>query len=118
MKLRYWACLIMFFLVVSCSDEDELPKGIIPVNRMKAIMFDVISAQEMAQLANAKDTNAVKQKTFELYQQVFDIYKISKDDFFKSFNYYEGHPNQLKILSDSLSAYGTRKRQEQYMRMR
>jgi len=113
----YWACITMFLLLTSCTG-DELPKDVMPVNQMKLVMFDVISAQEMAQVIQHKDSNAVKQKTFELYQQVFDIYKINREDFFKSFTYYEAHPDQLKILTDSLYAYGTRKRQELYMKMK
>lgn len=118
MKLRFLACLAIFFTLTSCGDEGEIPKGIFPVDRMKVIMFDVISAQEMAQVVANKDTTAARQKTFELYQQVFDIYKINREDFFKSFTYYEGHPDQLKVLTDSLYAYGTRKRQELYMKMK
>ena len=115
--MRFVLVIVMLSALLSCSSHEDVPAGIIPVTQMKFIMFDVISAQEFALIRNPKDSNAARQKTFELCQQVFDIYKINRSDFFKSFNYYESNPDKLKILSDSLYAYGARKRQEIYLKM-
>lgn len=82
-------------------------------------MYDVLAAQELAQsTTDLKDTTATKNKTFELYQQVFAIHKITREQFDKSFKFYESHPDKIKILFDSVSEYGSRKKQEQYMKMR
>lgn len=111
-------CILMLCLLVSCSSEDEIPTDVIPVAQMKFIMYDVLRAQEVANLTNAKDSAKAKFRAAELYQQVFTIHKVSKDDFFKSFKFYESHPDKNKILFDSVSAYANRKRQDLYMKMR
>jgi hypothetical protein len=104
--------------LAACSSNNGLPEGIIPQAEMKFILFDVLQAQEYAQIKYGKDTTAVNTNMPVMLQQVFSIYKISKDDFYKSFGYYEAHPDQNKILFDSLTDYANRKRQNSYMRMR
>ncbi len=106
---------IFIFLFAACS-SDDIPSDIIPINRMKFILFDVISADQFASTKYPKDTAALRKNSPVLYQQVFAIYKISKDDFYKSFNYYESHPDKNKELFDSVSAIAGRARQSLYMR--
>lgn len=104
-------------LLWSCSRD--IPKDVIPIDKMKFIMYDVLYAQEAAQLSvDAKDTAATKSKTFELYDQVFAIHKITRQDFDRSFKFYEAHPDKIKILFDSVANYGNRKKSEMYMKMR
>ncbi|HWB28790.1 MAG TPA: DUF4296 domain-containing protein [Chitinophagaceae bacterium] len=117
--MRRWiACVIVTSFLISCSSGDDIPRDVIPINDMKVIMYDVMCAQELAAVTNPKDTVAARDRTFELYQQVFAIHKITKDDFFKSFHYYEANPDKISILYDSISAYADRKKREMYMRIR
>ena len=118
MTIRYWLlCGVMCLLLWSCTGD--MPKNVMPIDTMKFVMYDVLSAQEMAQLiVDAKDTTATKNKTFELYQQVFAIHKITREDFDRSFKFYEAHPDKIKILFDSVTAYGNRKKNEIYMKRR
>lgn len=110
-------CSVMCLSLWACSPG--IPRDVIPIDKMKFIMYDVLSAQEMAQsVVNAKDTTAVKNKTFELYEQVFAIHKITREDFDRSFKFYEAHPDKIKILFDSVTAFGTRKKTATYMQMR
>lgn len=115
--MRYIVYAVLTCLLFSCSSNEGVPRDVIPITKMKFVMYDVFSAQELAQVNFPKDTTAAKQRTFQLFQQVFDIYKISREDFYKSFHYYEANPDKLKILTDSLNAYGNRKRQEMYKKM-
>jgi len=118
MTMRYLLlCSMVCLSLVSCSPE--IPKDVIPIDRMKFVMYDVLSAQEAAQLmADPKDTTATKNKTFELYDQVFAIHKISRQEFDRSFKFYESHPDKIKILFDSVTAFGNRKKNEIYMKIR
>jgi len=119
MMMRW--CIIsaaMLCMLVSCASDDDIPSSVISLEQMKFIMYDVLRAQELATLTNATDTTQAKLKGAELLQQVFTIHKITREDFYKSFSFYESHPDQNKILFDSISAYANRKRQDMYMRMR
>lgn len=102
-----------------CSCTPDIPKDIIPIDKMKFVLYDVMSAQEMAQaITDVKDTTATKNKTFELYEQVFATHKITRQDFDRSFKFYEAHPDKIKVLFDSVADYGNRKKSEVYMKRR
>ena len=64
-----------------------------------------------------KDTMSLKLLSTQAFQQVFDLYHITKEEFYKSYRYYEEHPDKNNILMDSLSAYANRQRQELYKKM-
>jgi hypothetical protein len=48
-----------------------------------------------------------------LYEHVFTIHHISKEDFYKSYRYYQQHPDKNKVLFDSLYAVVNRKKIEE-----
>lgn len=115
--MRYIICIVLACMLFSCSSNEDVPGDVLPITKMKFVMYDVYSAQELAIMNYPKDTTAARQRTLELFQQVFEVHKISRDDFYKSFHYYEANPDKMKILTDSLNAYGNRKRQEMYKKM-
>ena len=84
---------------------------------MKLIVWDMIRGGELAKNQNIKDSGIIKVKTLENFQQVFSIHGISKDEFYKSYTYYEKHPNKNKILMDSVIAYANRQRADLYKKM-
>lgn len=105
--------IIIFF--ASCSSPDEMPKDIIAPDKMKFIFWDVMRAGELATLKAPNDTSLARKKTAEYLQQVFAVHHITKDEFYKSYQWYEQHPNVNKILMDSVSAYANRQRANRYI---
>lgn len=74
-------------------------------------MWDIVNADEWIKIAAIKDSTIVlKKENIALYNKIFALHKITKDEFYSSYNYYENHPNEMKILLDSISAYGIKKR--------
>lgn len=112
---RFFYLAMLCVLMMACSESDTPPANIIPQDKMKVILFDVLRMQEYAGIKYGRDTNAANANMPVMLQQVFSIYKVSKEDFYSSFRYYEAHPDKNKVLLDSLSAYTTQKRQEMYM---
>lgn len=115
MKLFYLLLLLCFF--AACTSNKEIPKDIIAINRMKLVVWDMIRAGELAKNQYIKDSGMVKVKTLENFQQVFSVYGISKDDFYKSYTYYEKHPDKNKILMDSVMAFAGRQRSLLYKKI-
>jgi len=64
-----------------------------------------------------KDTTSLKLFATQAFQQVFNLHHITKEEFYKSYRYYEEHPDKNNILMDSLSAYAGRQRQELYKKL-
>ena len=70
---------------------------------MSGILWDVMSAQNLAVTINRQDTsiNTIAE-TKALTQKVFEIHKITAADFNKSYNWYIKHPEALKLIFDSI----------------
>jgi hypothetical protein len=108
--------IVMFYAFGSCISEDnKIPKDILPLNKMKLIVWDMTQAGEYALYLQQKDTTKRKYTTTYL-TEVLKLYKINKEDFFKSFKYYQSHPILNQQLFDSVSAYAQRQRVDMYRR--
>jgi hypothetical protein len=110
--------IIIICLFAACKSPNKIPDDVIGINKMKLIVWDMMRAGALAENNYPKINDTLKLKTTKLFQQVFAIYGISKDEFYKSYRYYEEHPDKNKILMDSVSAYANRQRQELYKRLR
>jgi hypothetical protein len=58
----------------------------------------------------------LKMETLRLYEQVFRLHQVSREEFRKSYQYYLDHPAINQVLFDSLTAMGVRMRTESYSR--
>ena len=107
----FTTCLVLLF---GCSGDDEIPKGIIGKDKMVKIFWDMIQADQFATQYLTKDSikSKLKPETMKLYEEIFRIHHISKDEFKKSFAFYQAHPEITKVIFDSLSASANRQRIE------
>lgn len=94
--------VFLLFLVASCSGN-TIPKDVLKPEKMEAVLWDTMLADEMAEYYVIRDTsiNAFMQHT-GLYKKVFRIHKITQEDFKKSVEFYGTHPYLLKPIFDSL----------------
>jgi len=87
-------------------------KKLLVLDTMKVVMWDMLKADEWHIRRIQKDsTLRAKKENIRLYEQVFAIHGITRDQFYNSFKYYESHPNECKVLFDSVEAFGTRERE-------
>lgn len=97
-------CLFLSLLIlVSCSEKNKVPKGILPPQKMEVVLWDLIRADEFVLNYIVKDTSRNRKlESIKLYEQVFTIHGINKGKFQKSFLFYEKHPELLQPLMDTL----------------
>ncbi len=116
--MRVVAGLFVLLLMVGCSDKDNIPSGIIPREKMEKVLWDMVQADQYAALYLVKDSARinVKTETQKLYEEVFRLHQISRDDFRKSFQFYQEHPDLTRSVFDSLLVRGNRLRTESYSR--
>ncbi|MDR3712893.1 MAG: DUF4296 domain-containing protein [Puia sp.] len=107
-------CSVM--ALTGCSGPDSRPSGVLPRDKMQLVLWDMIEADQYSLLYLSRDSARinVKAETAGRYEQVFQLYKISKEEFEKSIRYYFSRPDIAEPLFDSLAAMGTRKRTEDY----
>lgn len=110
--MKIVACVLSVFILIACSSS-PVPKGIIPPAEIQEIVFDLIKADEFMNRFAVKDSTVnIKTHRITLYEQVFAVHQTSKDEFYKSYKYYQQHPDKNKILFDSLYAAANRKKIE------
>jgi hypothetical protein len=104
---------------IGCADKGSVPSGILPLSKMQTVMWDMIQADQYAALSVAKDSSGhinTKTETLKLYEEVFRLHEVSREEFSKSYQYYLDHPEINQQLFDSLISQGTRLRTESYSR--
>lgn len=100
--------LLIFFIVcfVSCGNKNKVPGNVLPPAKMQAVMWDMMRADQfLADYVMNKDTaktRNIDQESIRMYQQVFGIHKISKEQFEKSISWYRDNPERLKVIMDSI----------------
>ena len=113
---NYFLCCIIFCAFAACAPkEKEIPKEILPINEMKVIVWDMIQAGAYADYLKEKDTT-IKTLNTTYLTKVLKLHNIVKEDFFKSFNFYQAHPILNKELFDSVTAYAQRGKVDMYRR--
>jgi hypothetical protein len=102
-----------------CNRKRPGHAGILSYNDMKIVMWDLTQADEYAQVFLTKDTTKNKRlEISKLYQEVFTLHHLDSARFFNSFDYYKKHPDDYKVLIDSLAALATREREKRLFQNR
>lgn len=104
MKNFFIACLVSS-LIYACADKDKLPKGVLPKQQMREVMWDMIRAGEFLNgFVFNKDSSLNKiAESEKWYEKIYQLHKISKAEFEKSYAYYNGRPALMKEILDSLA---------------
>jgi hypothetical protein len=110
--MRIHVLLLIIVLAIAC--KNKYFNKAIPLNTMKLIVWDMACADEFILEKQANDTNFKKTRIDTLrtnmYQKVFAIHKISKEEFYTNYIDYEKKPDVFKVLIDSVQNYGARER--------
>ena len=118
MRIAY--LLVVLVLGFGCTRKDKLPRDVIPQQKMEKVLWDMVLADRFAAQFLIKDSlkTNVQTKTFELYEQVFQIHEISREHFISSFKFYMSRPDISKVMFDSISVRANRLKPEVYNRAR
>jgi hypothetical protein len=108
--------ILVFFMLSACTNNDRIPDDIIGKEKMERILWDMIQADRFSTQFLAKDSAKldVKKETFILYDQVFQVNKVTKDQFIKSYKYYLSRPDITKVIFDSLATRANRRKEAVY----
>ena len=103
--------LIGLNLMSSCRNKEQIPAGVLKPEKMKAVLWDVIKADVFTAEFIKKDSSKnATTENLKLQQQIFAIHKVTKADFYNSYDYYKGNTVEFKKIVDSLVAQAERKK--------
>ena len=100
--------------LVSCTDKDKIPSGVLGKDKMQKVLWDVIQAERFRETFIRDSSKDLKAETFKLYAQVFEIHTVTKDEFVKSYKFYMSRPDIARDMFDSLATQANRRREEMY----
>ncbi len=117
-KGRIGIVFAVVLLVFGCVNKKSVPSDILPAEKMKRILWDLIQADQYAAMYVTKDSahSNVKMESLRLYEQVFQMHKVSREEFRKSYQFYQDHPELNQIVFDSLLVVANRERSAMYSR--
>ena len=107
--MKQLSFLIVCIICFGCGDGKKAPSNLLAKEKMQLVMWDLLEANSFTQRYMKMDT--LKNPAIEnlqMQQQIFQLHKINKDDFYRSYDYYSSHPDEMRILLDSIVAIGER----------
>jgi hypothetical protein len=104
MMRPFWI-VILFLLFQSCANKAKVPDGVLPKEKMREVMWDMIRASEFLQAyVFSKDSTIDKVAESQKWNdKIYQIHKIDKATFERSFAYYKAHPIMMKDMLDTLA---------------
>jgi hypothetical protein len=109
--MKYLLTVLLFAGLVSTGCRSSANKGLMSIDSMKLVMWDMLRADEMYSHMTLKDSLARgRREDIRLYEEVFAAHRITKGYFDSSYKYFASHPADFKILIDSLDAFSARER--------
>ncbi|WP_207515542.1 DUF4296 domain-containing protein [Longitalea luteola] len=100
--------------LVSCTNKDKIPAGVIPRDKMQKVLWDMIQAERFRETFVRDSALDLKAETFKLYAQIFDVHDVTKDEFIRSYKFYMSRPDIARNMFDSLATQANRQREELY----
>jgi len=102
--MKFVACILISIIsFLSCSEKEQ-KKDVLPEKEMREVMWDMMRADQYVAAFLLKDsTHSKKDESIRLYDEIFQIYKITREQFKTSFNYYSSRPDLFRPIIDSLA---------------
>ena len=97
-------------MLVACVGEESVPDKYIQPKKMQAVLLDLFTVDAVNTEKSYRDTAFKLQlQNKSDYTRVFQLHKISRENFEESYSYYRAHPVLLKQVIDSLDAEALRR---------
>ncbi|HEV7621069.1 MAG TPA: DUF4296 domain-containing protein [Flavisolibacter sp.] len=101
--IKKLSVIIIILFAVACNKKEKIPEYVLSPLQMQQILIDGFRADEMAGYYMIQDTsyNGIAKRSM-MYNTIFKVHHVTKEQFKKSLQYYESHPNMLKAVLDSM----------------
>ena len=103
-------CIVLCLFILSCQDKEQ-PKNMVPFDKMKVVLYQLMKADEYyTRNVSADTTMQLEKKNIQFYKQIFELNKVDRNDFYETLTYLQKKPIEFKVLMDS--AYELSKREK------
>ncbi len=115
--MRILFALPLLVFLFSCSKKRVVPTGILEPKKMELVFWDYIRAEVYTRDFIKKDGINDTLQNVMLQKKIFAYYNISKEEFYKSYDYYTRHPELMTVLTDSILARQNRVKLEKQLKI-
>jgi len=104
--MRFFFLLSVF--LIACSGS-SVPRGVLPPEKMEAVFYDVIRADELVDFRKMIADSTYKQfsNRTALYDTIFQLHSVRKEAFQKSLRFYQSRPDLLKEILDAMQKHSS-----------
>lgn len=103
--MKYRVILVSMVFVFACNQEKARPKDILSPDKLSYVLYDMMQADEFTNNFIIRDsTKNAKLENAQMYEKIFLLHATTKEQFQKSYKFYESDPQTLKIIFDSINA--------------
>ena len=101
---------ILFLLFISsCNTKKNIPSNVLRPEKMQAVLWDMIRADQLSQAIVLQDsTRKIQTENLKLYNKTFQVHKISNEEFRNSISFYQKRPDLMRVILDSIHAKRSR----------
>lgn len=104
-------CVCLLLTTIACHQDNSLGKKIIKEDTMRIILWEMMQAEGWTEIRSYKDSTLPKAKeNARIYTTILKQHGISREAFLKTYDYYVMHPDEYKILMDTLYHQEERKK--------
>ncbi len=98
---KYFIPFLLLFIIGCKPKAPSVPSDVIAMKKMELILIDMHIADAVAETKTMGDMNE-KKVSQQYYQQIYKNYGITKEEFLKSYLFYENNPVLLNKLYDDI----------------
>jgi len=99
-----FACL---YFLNACTKKDP----ILTPAKMETVLWDIIQLEAYAQLIVAPDSQKMNVKKNALLQQkIFSLHGVNREQYYKSYEFYNERPDMMRVILDSITNKADRNR--------
>jgi len=121
--MQYRIVFVCFLLgLMACGQAGKVPDGVLQKEEMRDVLLDMSMAD--AYSSNNEDpriplpdsVHKYRQKLY--YKQILDLHHLTREEFKKSYDWYESRPDRMKEVYDMMMEQATANREELDKEMR
>lgn len=110
--MKYLLTSLLALLVFSCSQKDEVPKGILKTEKMQLLFWDFLRAEVYS--SNFAKRDSIRSEAIEnlkIQNKIFKLHNVTKEEFYRSYIYYSNHKELMTKMIDSMIAIQKREKE-------
>jgi Domain of unknown function (DUF4296) len=107
--------IVVITVLLSCKNKNSMPADVLPPEKMQKVFWDVLRTDAFAFNYIKNDTTKIPEaELVKLQTQVFAVHKTSKEQFYKSYDFYKTHPDLMQGVLDTIINKYTREKYDSY----